>query len=268
MRISIIIPTRNEAKNLPRLFASLAKQSFTDFEIILVDNFSADDTLKIASKFTDKFFQKGPERTAQRNFGIGKAAGGYILFLDADMELQPDVLNQCYQLIESNKNMAGVLIDELSVGNSFLTKIKALEKEIYSGRAEIEAARFFRKKDLIKIGGYDENLISGEDWDLSQRMKKLGSFAKISAKIYHHETDSLISDVKKKYYYALYIKKYASKHPNYFAKQAGFLNRFLILFAKPQLILKHPAEFVGLIFLKLVQFLAYLVASPNKISYK
>lgn len=263
MKISVIISTKNEEKNIRRLLLNLKKQTFDNFEVIVVDNFSTDDTLKIASKFTDKIFQKGFERSSQRNLGLKKASGKYILFLDADMVPESDVLNQCYLLMESNKNLAGVLIDEISIGKGFLAKIKALEKDLYYGGQFIEAVRFFRSKDLVQIGGFDENLISGEDWDLSQRIKKLGSFAKISARIYHYEESSLISDIKKKYYYAQHIKKYAVKHPKFFKKQAGVFDRFLLLFSKPKLILKHPAEFVGLIFLKYLQFLAYIIANLN-----
>jgi len=262
-KISVITPTKNEEKNIQRLLKSLKKQTFQDFEIIVVDNFSKDKTLEIASKFTKKIFQAGRERSSQRNFGIKKAEGKYILFLDADMILEPDVLSQCYQLMENDKNLAGVIIDEKSVGNNFLAKIKALEKEIYYGSEEIEAARFFRKSDFEKIGGYDESLIAGEDWDLSQRMRKLGLLGKISAKIHHYEDQSLINDIKKKYYYALHIKKYALKHPNYFQKQVGFINRLQILFRKPRLILAHPTEFLGLILLKFSQYLAYILSKLN-----
>ena len=261
-KISIVIPTKNQEKNIERLLKSLKKQTFADFEIIIVDNYSTDNTSKIASKFTEKVFQAGPERSSQRNFGVKKASGKYILFLDADMVLQPAVLEQCYELAELKKKLAGVLIDEKSVGNNFLAKIKALEKEIYYGSDVIEAARFFRKSDFEKIGGYDESLIAGEDWDLSQRIRRLGPLGKISAKIFHHETDSLISDIAKKFYYAKNIKKYASKHPNYFKKQAGIW-RFLILFRKPKLILTHPLEFFCLILLKFSQYLAYILSKLN-----
>lgn len=262
MQISVIIATKNEEKNIKRLLESLKKQTFTDFEVIIVDNFSTDATVKIASKFTKKVFQAGPERSSQRNFGAKAAIGNYVLFLDADMVPQPNILKQCYQLAENNKHLAGILIDEKSYGNNFLAKVKALEKEIYYGSEEIEAARFVRTADFKKIGGFDESLVSGEDWDLSQRMRKFGPFGKISAKIYHYEENSFVSDLAKKFYYAKNIKKYASKHPSYFKKQAGF-DRFLVLFSKPKLILTHPFEFVGLILLKFSQYLAYILSKLN-----
>ena len=92
IRISVIISTKNEAKNIGRLLASLKKQTFLPHEIIVVDNQSSDETVKISKNYTPLVFDKGPERSAQRNFGIRKATGNYILYLDADMILSPEIL--------------------------------------------------------------------------------------------------------------------------------------------------------------------------------
>ncbi|OGD86459.1 hypothetical protein A2Z23_00650 [Candidatus Curtissbacteria bacterium RBG_16_39_7] len=258
MNLSVIIATKNEGKNIEKLMMSLKKQTYQDFEIIIVDNFSNDNTCNIASRFTKKIFQKGPERSSQRNFGLKKAISKYLLFIDADMELEKGVLKECYKKMQ-NPQISGVVIDEISVGSEFLSKVKALEKKLYTGSEEVEAARFFRKKDLEKIGGYDENLIAGEDWDLSQRVKRLGRIGRISARILHHEGNSLVSDIKKKYYYAKHLQKYALKNPQDFKKQAGIW-RFLMLVKKPKIILNQPVEFLGLLFLKSAHYLAYLVA--------
>ena len=263
MKISVIIATKNEENNISRLLRSLKEQTFRDFETIIVDNNSSDQTKKIASKFTSKIFTHGPERSTQRNYGLEKAIGKYILFLDADMELQKNVLGLCKNLMEKQAKIAGIVIDEVSKGKSFLSKIKALEKSIYGAETELEAARFFKKADLLKIGGYDKELISGEDWDLSERIKKLGNLGRINAKIIHHEKDSFYEDLKKKYYFAKHIQNYARKHPKMFRKQAGF-NRILLLFSKPRLIFKNPLEFSGLLFLKLAQYGVYLLAKSKQ----
>ena len=261
--ISVIIPTYNEGKNIGRLLASLAQQTFKDFKIIVVDNYSTDKTRQIASKFTNQVYQIGPERSAQRNFGLKKARGQYVLFLDADMTLEPKVLAECLKAIQRNQ-FSAVTIDEISKGASFFAKVKALEKQLIINQTYLEAPRFLRKKDLQKIGGFDETLISGEDWDLAQRIRKLDRIGKINAKIYHHETGSLLSSIKKKYYYAKYIQKYALKHPGVYKKQASILFRFSILFSKPKLILTSPVEFLGLLILKSAQYFAFLLAKKVK----
>ncbi|MBI2326783.1 glycosyltransferase [Candidatus Curtissbacteria bacterium] len=261
MELSVICATKNEQSNLERLLSSLKKQSFGDFEMIVIDNFSKDQTRKIAQNYTKLVFQKGPERTVQRNFGLTKAKGKYVLFVDADMQLEPTVLEECSNLMDRNPKLAGIVIDEISKGSTFLSKVKALEKQLATGEETIEAARFFRKKDLLKIGGYDEKLISGEDWDLSQRMAKFGPFGRIKSKIYHFENQSIWQDIKKKYYYAKNIGPYIRKYPKLWkSHQANFRNRLKILFKKPDLILKHPLEFLGLLFLKSAHFAAFIAA--------
>ena len=259
MKISVIIPTKNEQKNIRRCLESLKIQGLQSFEIIVVDNFSTDKTIEIAKKFTKKVFQKGLERSTQRNFGLKKASGKYILFVDADMQLTPNLLNECYHLMKNNPEVTGVFIDEISKGTTFLARAKALEKELTRGQRSIEAARFFRKKDLIKIGGYDEKLVSGEDWDLSWRITKFGNFGHVRAKIYHFENHSILEELKKKYYYAKNIQRYTNKHPRLFKKQAGF-GRFSMLFKKPKMILANPVGFASLLVLKSTQYFVYLLA--------
>ena len=264
MTISVIIATKNEQKNLERLLVSLKRQTFQELETIIVDNYSTDRTAQIAQKYTSKVFQKGPERTTQRNFGIKKAGGKYILFVDADMQLESNVLGECLKSMENNPKLSGIIIDEVSKGAGFLAKIKALEKQLTTGEETIEAARFFRKKDLVKIGGYDKKLISGEDWDLSQRMAKFGEFGRIKSKINHFENQSIWQDIKKKYYYAKNIQPYARKYPKLWNnQQANFISRIKILFKNPDLIRKNPLEFTGLLLLKLSHFAAFIIATQS-----
>lgn len=261
--ISVIIPTYNEEKNIGRLLSSLAQQTFKDFEIIVVDNYSTDKTRQIAQKFTNKVYELGPERSHQRNYGLKRARGKYILFVDADMELEKSTLEECVNKMENDQKLAGIIINEVSVGQGFLAKIKALEKKLYQDQPLIEAPRFFRTAKIKLIGGFDEDLVAGEEWDLGNRLGNLGNFAKVAAKIYHWESHSLIKDISKKYYYAKHIKKYAAKHQLAFRKQASILFRFSILFSKPKLILTSPAEFLGLLILKSAQYFAFLLAKKN-----
>lgn len=259
--VTVIVTTKNEELNIAACLESIKKHA-EGAQIIVVDNFSADKTAQIVQKFTPKVYLKGPERSAQRNFGLKKARGKYVLFLDADMELTKNLIRECTFVAKKNSKTAGIIIDEQSKGNNFLARIKSIEKRLTNKETAIEAARFFKRADLEKIGGYDENLISGEDWDLSIRMSKLGSFARVKSKIIHKEDKTFWQDVKKKYYYAKYIQKYAIKHPDIYKKQSGF-KRLAILFKKPELIFEDPLGFSGLILLKTVQYIAYLNAKAN-----
>src|SRR5690349_16355755 len=101
--VSLVVTTKNEAQVLERLLKSLKSQSYLDIEIIVVDNNSTDKTKEIALKYTNLVFSFGPERSSQRNFGAKKATGKYLLFLDADMELEKEVVAECVNLAKAEK---------------------------------------------------------------------------------------------------------------------------------------------------------------------
>ena len=99
VKVSIIVTTKNEEKNIANCLNSIRSQTYPQdkIEIIVVDNNSTDSTVEIARRFTDKIYNFGPERSAQLNFGVKLAKGAYILFPDADMILSEDVIKECLE---------------------------------------------------------------------------------------------------------------------------------------------------------------------------
>ncbi len=93
--VSVIVPTYNSAKFLEACLMSIKKQSYANVELIVVDNNSTDNTTEIARKFTDKVFNKGPERSAQVNFGVTQASGEYVYKVDSDFVLGINVVKEC-----------------------------------------------------------------------------------------------------------------------------------------------------------------------------
>ena len=178
------------------------------------------------------------------------------------MEIEIGLLEECLKEIKKDPFTVAAIIDEISIGNNFLARVKSLEKKLTNRQETIEAPRFFNKKAIIKIGAYDENLISGEDWDLAIRVKKLGKISRVKKHIFHYEKGSYLADIKKKYYYARHISKYANKHPLEFKKQSG-RKRFTNLFKNPRIIMENPFEFTGLLVLKTLQYLAYVTTQPK-----
>jgi len=212
--VSVIVTTRNEAKVIKRLIKSVSVQSYKNIEVILVDNFSTDNTVKIAKDLKVKCYQAGPERSAQRNFGAKKAWGEYLLFLDADMELSKDVIKDCVSKLNEDLGIGSIIIPEISIARTFWEKVKAFERSFYnlSGDKNTDAARFIFKKAFKKAGAYDEKITGPEDWDLPEKIEKLGyKTERISSWIYHHEhIKSLFALARKKYYYGLKVHKYLS----------------------------------------------------------
>ena len=100
---SVIIPTYNRSEDLKRSLESVLLQSFTDFEVIVVDDGSTDDTAQVVRSFSDErvryIYQDNSERSAARNNGIRNASGKYICLLDSDDIYYPEHLDTLYQQI-------------------------------------------------------------------------------------------------------------------------------------------------------------------------
>ena len=214
--VSFIITTKNEEQIIKRLLDSLLSQTYKQYEIILVDNNSTDDTVNIAKNYPVKIYTYGPERSAQRNLGAKKAKGDYLFFLDADMELTPEVIESCVQKIKSTKNLGALIVPEVSIGHNYWERVKAFERSFYNeaGDETTDAARFFTREAFEKAKGYDETITGPEDWDLPERVKKLGhQIDRVKEVIYHHERiTSLPQLIRKKYYYGLGAHRYLRKH--------------------------------------------------------
>ena len=145
--VSITITTKNEEKNIGNCLKSIKLQTYPNIEIIVVDNNSPDKTKQIAKRYTKKVFNKGPERSAQRNYGmISKSKGKYVMFLDADMILSPSLIESCVKVIENGKFFA-LHIPEVVLGDKYFSKVRRFERSFYDGTS-IDGARFFAKKNL------------------------------------------------------------------------------------------------------------------------
>lgn len=175
MKISIIIPTFNEEKYLPKLLKSIQKQSFKDFEVIISDANSTDKTPSIAEKFNFKLI-KGGLPAKGRNNGAKHAKGKYLLFLDSDTIISKKFLEKLLFNFEKEKaNIASVGINPIktprnkkkydfySILFDFINfYLKTMSKvRPFSGGYCI----FIKKKLHNEINGFDEKLRIGEDFD-------------------------------------------------------------------------------------------------------
>ena len=108
MRFSIIIPTYNRVAFLPKAIESVLAQTYPDWELIIVDDGSTDNTHEVVSLYTDErityIYQENAERSAARNNGIVHAKGEYVCFLDSDDYLLKSFLYDLNQAIVENGN--------------------------------------------------------------------------------------------------------------------------------------------------------------------
>lgn len=251
--VSVIVTTKNEQAVLTRLLESILNQTYSNIETIVVDNSSSDKTKKIARKYTESVFNKGPERSAQRNFGASKAKGEFLFFLDADMELTPQVIKSCVESISRTQKCGAVEISEFPIAQNFWEKVKAFERSLYNLKGDYvtDAARFFKKDAFLKVGGYDETITGPEDWDLPEALKKAGfKIARVKPKINHYERiPSLSSLLRKKYYYGLKSHRYLSKnqHSIFSPKTIYFLRP--VYYQNYPTLLKNPVLSFGMFFM-------------------
>ena len=178
--LSIVIPTWNEEKYLPKLLDCIEKQTYRDYEVIVADADSTDNTARIARKFGCRIV-KGGNPAIGRNSGAKAAKGDILLFLDADVQFGNDFLKTSLDEIEERKlDVAGVYIHPL--GGKFVDNVFL---EIYN--ISISVVQFFyasaygggiycRKWLHEKINGFDKTILLGEDLDYVNRASKHGKF--------------------------------------------------------------------------------------------
>lgn len=262
--VSIVVPAFNEERAIGDCLTSIANQKYQSTEVILIDDFSTDKTgllavqiakeLKINLKVIKN--KQHRERGYSRNLGAKTAKGQYLLFIDADMKLDKGVVSECIQIVSESPNVGAIIIPEESYGEGFWSNCRRLEKRCYLGDDRIEAARFINKKIFWEVGGWNSKMISGEDWDLTRRIRSSYEVERIKSFIYHNEYHlTLWKAMKKKYYYASVSGIYLEKNPITIFTVIFFI--FRPSFVKNwRLLLSNPIYGVGMVILKIMELLA------------
>ena len=184
--VSVIIPTFNHAKLLKRALESVVAQSFQDWEAIVVNNFSTDETIQVVQSFDDERiklinFKNSGIIAASRNRGIESAKGQYVAFLDSDDAWYPAKLQKCVD--QATNGAQFVCHGEVWI-NSNLSKREVMygptenatyTKLLYRGNCISTSATFIQTEILKSLGGFDESaeIITAEDYDMWMRIAAL-----------------------------------------------------------------------------------------------
>lgn len=233
--ITVIIPCYNQAHFLVETLESVCNQTLENWECIIVNDGSWDDTEKIAEYWVNKdkrfkyFYKSNGGLPSARNAGIVKSKSNYILPLDSDDKIHPLYLEKIVQAFNQNKNLELVC----SRVQLFGVKNEELILPNYSFNQLLLTNCFcncsaFKKESWEKINGYDENLKSFEDWEFWIRLlKNNGAVYKIPELMFiyrKHEANSLSNRfyTDSEFYYGLYdyvykkhVDLYIENFPNF-----------------------------------------------------
>jgi glycosyltransferase involved in cell wall biosynthesis len=183
-KVSIVIPCYNQVKYLPEALESIENQTHQNWECIIVNDGSPDDTAAISQKWVKKdsrFVYLEKENTGlsgARNFGIRSATSDFILTLDADDKYAPTFIERALLILKENK--------EIGIVSSWVVRFKdskdvclikpngrVLQDFLFQNAAN--GTSLFRKECWEQVEGYDEKMKSGyEDWEFYLRVCQLG----------------------------------------------------------------------------------------------
>lgn len=245
-QVSIIIPTKNSGEFLENTLKSIRQQSYKYIETIIIDGASTDNTVSLAKKYKCRLFTYIPivkagtfDAPFKRNYGVKKAKGAYVYYVDADMELPKNLVSEAVSLCR--RTYDALLLPEDSFGVGVWSRAKNLERRCYWGDTGIEAPRFFKKAVWEKVGGLDEELAGGrDDGDLYYKLLDNGyKVGRTKAVVLHNEGHLTLKKLfRKKLMYGKDVLKYVSKRPkvgiySYFPIRPSYFRNWKLFINRP-----------------------------------
>jgi glycosyltransferase involved in cell wall biosynthesis len=171
--VSIIVPAYNYGRYLPECLDSVLNQTYTNWECIVIDNGSTDDTSSIAQSFVSKdkrfsyYFTEQKGVSFARNKAVSLSKGMYIFPLDADDKIAPTYIEKALKIIESEEHIKVVYCDaELFGARKGKWKLPTYAFKNLLIENSIFCTALYRKVDFYLARGYNEEMKEGfEDWD-------------------------------------------------------------------------------------------------------
>lgn len=182
-KFSIIIPTYNRESMLPKALQSIKDQTFLDWECIIVDDGSTDNTRALIEKWSGEdhrfryIYQENAERSAARNFGIENSNGEYICFLDSDDYYLPERLNKLYEWLAKQKENCSFVFTDITfkTGDKFKNityKFPGKDQSIFDffARNVVGIPQVCISRDVFENIKFNPNFRIGEDFELWLRI--------------------------------------------------------------------------------------------------
>jgi len=192
-KVTVIIPTYNRREYVQEAIDSVLTQTYTDFEVIVIDDGSVDGTGEaLRTRYGDRIryvWQENQGESMARNRAIEMTQGTYIAFLDSDDMWLPDKLARQVPVLECQPSAgmvfcqswiidaSGQRIGERPFGSNLKLSDLSFEEMSFGNRISGPSTTLIRRTALDRIGGFDSQIHFGEDWDLWLRMELHYQFA-------------------------------------------------------------------------------------------
>jgi len=203
--VSIILCTYNRGPLLPRVIESVLQQTFADWELIIIDDGSSDNTKKIIEPYFEQhqriryFFQENKGLALARNAGLAVARGEFITFVDSDDEYDPKHIELRIKFLLANQDVDMIHGGVKLIGPKekyYVVDLSNPKKKIHLKNCHIGGTFFFRKEIVERIEGFRE-IPFGEDFDFYTRAKEYFVIHKVkySTYLYHLEANDRLCDI-------------------------------------------------------------------------
>jgi len=222
-----VIPARNEARDIGQCLESIIAQEYKDYEVIVVDDGSTDETSEMVMHYSAIYPEKvkisysnGRGPGFAKNVGSEMAKGDIIFFMDADETINKEFLGYCRDHF-SDSSVAGIVIALEFESANTLGRIQGSWKTTRQGSHLGRFPRLMRKEIFETVGRYDTSLIIGEDYDLWIRIKAFSENRQMrfvseeKAVIRHVDDDSLYGVFKKSIRFGKVLLPTTKRHPRF-----------------------------------------------------
>jgi glycosyltransferase involved in cell wall biosynthesis len=189
--VSVVIPVYNGARFLDEALASVFAQTYTDYDVVCVDDGSTDESVNIIARYGARVTlirQRNAGGCAARNEGVRRTAGGYLAFLDQDDRWYPDKLARQVAALDAHPEAVLALCNSDRMNTEGLVvQVGATVRERPGLRTEplgrligedqlLSSAILVRRDAFVRAGMFDEQLHGFEDFDLAARLRQEGRF--------------------------------------------------------------------------------------------
>ena len=191
-KVSVVIPTYNSVKYVTEAIESVLEQTYKNIEILVIDDGSTDNTKEVLKKYDDSIIYLYKENggvSSARNYGIKKANGKYIAFLDADDVWMPEKIEEQVALMEANEEIGLCYASTHRVNDNleFINRIEAKEFDDYCEALLLNlnivagscSSAMVRQDVISQTDGFDSQFTTYADWEHWLRLSLITKFAPV-----------------------------------------------------------------------------------------